>query len=586
LSYEVLLINAGRYFFEDTEIPRFHKIAGLGILCALANNHNYKTKIFQGDPNKAIKILEKEISLKNLKLVGFYCHHFNQTEVISLAKFIKNNSNLPVIVGGPQGVSLAEDFFLKSGADVVVRGEGEETFVELLHHFWRAPKSLPLNDIAGITFMSPEGKLVKTAERPLIENLDAIPFLSDDTLPESSPSHRNIGLLTGRGCPFSCTFCYEGHHAGKVRLRSVENVLKEVEEKLAVSSSKYNYISFYDDTFTLDTKRIAKMCAGLVELRKKYNFVWFCEGHVSFLIRHPEVIPTMIDAGMVRMQLGVESGSQAVLDAYNKKITVAEIEEVIKICARFEVPQIIFNIIIGGALESEETFQASLDFAKKLLKIEPGMIDINPSLYMPLPNTPMTLQPEKFGIKIVDPESYTTCHNDYPVVETTTLSRERIFDMNNHFKRSLLALMKSLLGDISMKRLLNIFELRALYGITPNWYGPLAAEEHRRLYLQQIVAGAVFLKDVSQDEKNSLRPIRTVRLLEYDDIGYKIHFYNLSTLESQVLLHSAGRLTIKEQADILWPKLGGGSTPEKFLEKVIDCHHTFERRFWMNFSQY
>ena len=105
---------------------------------------------------------------------------------------------------------------------------------------------------------------------------------------------------------------------------------------------------------------------------RKRGLTWTCEGHVSCLYQDPELIPMMIESGLIAIQLGIESGSQRVLDAYHKTITAEMSLEVVRQCKEAGIMSVEGNYIIGGARESWETLQESLSHAKKLLKVGRG----------------------------------------------------------------------------------------------------------------------------------------------------------------------------------------------------------------------
>ncbi|SMC89486.1 B12-binding domain-containing radical SAM protein [Sporomusa malonica] len=584
MQYKILLVHAERYYFRG-QIAKLPEITGLSLLASYADARGYTARVYCGEVNKAAQILKQEITEAGVRLVGLYCHFYNQSETVELCKYIKGSFGLPVVVGGPQAVALAQSFLQDSGADAVVRGEGEETFYELAQYFLEGKGTL--GSINGIAFLDDAEKVVVTPERPLIADLDTIPLPNaDHHLPESFDD-RVIHMLTGRGCPFACAFCYEGHNTRTVRYRSVPNVLAELEEKLdrMDKKQKRKVVLFHDDTFTLDVGRVSELCAGLSRLRENHDFVWYCEGHVRMLVRQPQMIPLMLQAGMVRLQIGVESGVQAVLDKYNKQTTLADIEEVIRLCFKAGVPQVVFNIIVGGALETEETVRQSTEFAQKLIKLGPGMVEIHTSLYMPLPNTPMTTNPCQYGLRILDIESFTSMA-DYPIVETETLSREQIFALEQKVKKTIAATMNTCKEEVSLQRSVQSVYLREKYGLLADWYQVLTAEPHKAIYLTRLNNGMKYSAEIIPGSLSSYRPVRCVNLTNHDGIGFCIYHYRLSALESEVLLHSVGKLTVRQIAERLYPSWGEELTLGEFSVRVTELLLAFERRYWMTFSEF
>ena len=140
-----------------------------------------------------------------------------------------------------------------------------------------------------------------------------------------------LSLLTGCDYPFTYAFCHEGSHIHNVRFRSPENVLAEIDAYIAAHPEEDElYLLFVDDTFTLNCERLQKICVGLKARAQKVHLRWFCEGHIHTLFIHPEMIDLLADAGLQRLQLGIEAETQKVLTAYGKHTTLDEIREVLR----------------------------------------------------------------------------------------------------------------------------------------------------------------------------------------------------------------------------------------------------------------
>ena len=157
----------------------------------------------------------------------------NVTENQYLSQYIKAKYQLPVIVGGPQATSLKAIFIQKAQCDAIVRYEGELTVLELMDFFLDGTGSL--SKILGIAYWY-GNQLVVNQERPVIENLDALPIIDEMCYLRPRKNPYELSIMTGRGCPFHCAFCHEGHHTRKVRFRSVNNVLEEIDSFLEKQS--------------------------------------------------------------------------------------------------------------------------------------------------------------------------------------------------------------------------------------------------------------------------------------------------------------------------------------------------------------
>lgn len=519
---------------------------GLRSLAAFIEDKGYEAKIFSGSLHNGLELIQRE---HNLKAIGFYCDYENVSAVESFSSYIKGIKDIKIFVGGPQAVALGEDFLKKSGCDAFVRGDGEYPLYELLEFFLYNKGSI--DKIAGVSYLNND-KIVTVPPGEPLADLDNIPVRRPDSKSTVRENKKNLIILTGRGCPYRCAFCYEGNIAKKVRLRSVTNVINEIETALNYYPG-IKYIWFGDDTFTLDIKRIEAFSAGLAGLRKNYDFVWFCDAHVSNIIKYPDMVSMMLEAGLVRMQIGIESGSPPVLKLYRKNATVEQIEEVVHIVMKKNLPHLAGNIIIGGAGETEKTFEETKQFSERLMRAGPGMVDLTSTLFMPFPCTAITDRPSDFGIKIIDPHGITSM-GDLAVIETESLSRERITAMRKEFVSFIREKMKEIFREnaISEERMARDFHLMAHYGITSNWYKNVYSSDnllkdrynisHKDKKIVNLSSQNKENIDCRNPDEENLKPeerherIKTHFLL-YEDHGITSQWYEKTLKENPVLFN-------------------------------------------------
>lgn len=260
--------------------------------------------------------LPKEIESYGPGLIGFSALTGAHEELMELGRFIKANTDIPTIMGGPHATYYAEEIAAEDGMDFICRGEGEEPIVELVERLSRGENATAVSNIWAHT---PDG-WIKNDLGLLVENLDARPipkreiYYKYDFL-RKMPLKR---LVTGIGCPYPCSFChsillkreYEGK--GKfVRRKSVQRVIDEV-----LYIKKYaplRRVHFSDDTFTLNTK-------WLEEFAEKYpsqaGVPFTCNARLDCKL---DAIDLLAAAGCGGVQLGFESGSQRIRREYLKK---------------------------------------------------------------------------------------------------------------------------------------------------------------------------------------------------------------------------------------------------------------------------
>lgn len=547
---DIVFLNLHRRYINT--VTNYGGFLGIYALAAFLNANGYTAQSFDGQLIEGKKLLDEICSRKQAAMIGLYCDYENVTENIFLSKYIKDTYNIPVIVGGPQATALDKEFFQKSCCDAVVRYEGELTVLELLSFFLDGSGSL--DNIKGIIYLK-NNELVINPEREIIENLDLLPLIDDDCYLTGNKKSNELSIMTGRGCPFHCAFCHEGHHTRKVRFRSVQNVLDEIEIFLNKRHNTDNiFILFTDDTFTLLPQRVKELCSGLKLLQQKKPFNWFCEGHIHTLFLHPEMIDCIAEAGAQRIQLGIEAGTQEVLDAYRKGSTLEEIEFVVTKCRDAGIQQIFSNIILGGALFTSEVYEKNLAYAKKLIELGQGSVEIAVVCYWPLPETSITNCPEKYGIKILDKE-FITAVGDFPQTETEHLNRWDILQMMQNMDAEIEKFMCRQLAEnkIPEHKILSWFPKNNVIKSVGRWWNCLVNMPNLLNYYQMIYSGEAFSGKnmvLYGNEYMELHPMRTISLYRYakilDSENVEIFGCELNKTEQEILIYSTGKLSINE----------------------------------------
>lgn len=529
---KVLLVYTQRMVRGRT----FEMIENLGILTLAAqlNANGFDAKAYTGISTDAVKTIEK--MKDGLFAVCFYCDFDNRSVVAAIINYLKRNNDFYVVLGGPQTLHMTSADLQTYQADAIIKGEGEETLLA-----WLKAK------IQG------QGVIVQGEIRP-DQNADYV-YLKDYSryeLPRNEDAldyleRPLLSVITARGCPYRCAFCFEGGNSKNLRMRSAEDVLGEIEKRLK-NSHRPRYLFFCDDTFTTNPVRLKKILSGLRTLRINYDFVWFCEGHPGFLVKHPELIREMIDSGMVRMQIGMESGVEAVLKAYGKQAKPEDIQKVVEICYTEGLPQLTGNYIIGGAFETEETLEETTEKVLELLDSAPGMLDLSTTFIMPLPGTQIYNHPEDFGIVLEDRECLTAIE-DFPVNHTQGLSLPEVCMGRSRFITQVSNKMKEQFEKnlIPKERIRADFNLAFNYGIAAGYLKFIYAKDKVMVeYYKKLIEYQGLLKEwheLSEEERNTwiIHKIPDFSLLDLEA---------LSQTEVDILSYS-GRFTIKEMAEKL-----------------------------------
>ncbi len=301
------------------------------------------------------------------EILGFSVLLSAAKEAPKIAERVKaENPNITIVFGNFHATFNAERILRKYPfVDVIVRGEGERTSLRLAQCLENGGN---LKEVEGIAFRK-AGKIISTPDKPLIKNVDELPF-PDRNLTDAKYSSRIFGikvntkkfttLVSSRGCPFRCSFCGIRKFArGIWRPRSVENVIEELE---FLQSEGYEQFLFADDNFTLNAKRVSKLCQRIK--KAGMDVEWFCDSrvdHVSY-----DMFREMVKAGCRCLFFGIESGNQRILDFYNKGITPEQTERAIHKARKAGVDIIVGSFIVGAPDETRREIVNTLQFANKL----------------------------------------------------------------------------------------------------------------------------------------------------------------------------------------------------------------------------
>lgn len=365
--------------------------------------------------------LERLIKEKKPKIVGFSTMTENFLNGIRLARFIKKiHPSTTIIFGGPHVSVLIEETLSDNDViDIIVRGEGEFTMLELARYFLRDEGSL--DDINGIAYRS-NGRLSHTARRPLLKNLDVLPFPDRDIHdldgllnPRQMLDAKKV-FITSRGCPGSCKFCAAAALAGgKYRMRSVDNIAEEIED----FKRKYgplNYVFLGDDTVSADVSRLLKLC----NLLKKEGVLWSGESRVDAMTK--DLALALKESGCVGLQFGVESGSQSLLDGMGKNITLEQILQAVKWCVEAKIA-VMCSMMIGLPEDTEESIKQTVEFGEMLQKEYRAAVVM--SCTVAYPGTYYFRHAEELGLNI-STRNYDQFSTVLPIMDTPNLTRWQI----------------------------------------------------------------------------------------------------------------------------------------------------------------
>jgi len=327
--------------------------------------------------------INKQIIKYSPDIVGITINTSTYKSAENIAKLIKtHNKNVQIIVGGIHPTVLPNETIQSSYFDLVVRGEGEFTFLEILNG-----KS-SYDKIKGITYYEGEtNQIFENPQRDFVCNLDCLPFPARDLFLNDTKYMEYGYILSGRGCPFNCTFCAsEKLWKSQVRFRSPENVINEIDHVYDTYGTRFFY--FVDDTFTLNKERIKRICT---DLKVFDDITWICNVRVGTVSE--QTLQIMKDSGCIRLKVGIESGSDRILRKH-KSITKKQVKDFISLTKKVGI-DITGYFMIGFPEETNETVKETIFFAKEL-----DLSYISPSILTPYPGTKIYDDMIKSGVNL------------------------------------------------------------------------------------------------------------------------------------------------------------------------------------------
>jgi radical SAM superfamily enzyme YgiQ (UPF0313 family) len=307
--------------------------------------------------------------LKEADVIGISSTTSTSPRAFQLAKRFRS-MGIPIIMGGPHCTFLPEESLRY--ADYVVRGEGEETIVELIEHL---ESGLSLDGIKGLSYR--EGnEFIHNPDRPLTQDLDSAP-IPDLDLVHNWQKRTVIPLATSRGCPFGCKFCSVIQMFGrKYRFKSIERVIEEIRRV----ASRKAHIFFVDDNFAANNERTKALLRRIIA--EGIHIEWSAQVRVD-VVRDKELVDLMAQAGCFIVFVGFESINPRTLSLYNKHQNVNDIIECIKTFKNASI-NIHGMFVFGGDTDDIETIRKTQKFAKRL-----DIDSVQFLMLTPLPGTPV-----------------------------------------------------------------------------------------------------------------------------------------------------------------------------------------------------
>ncbi|NWG08992.1 MAG: cobalamin B12-binding domain-containing protein [Nitrososphaerales archaeon] len=349
------------------------------------------------------------------------CNTYTVAQTCSIAKKVRPSAM--TVVGGQHFTATAHDSLeAYPEIDVIIRGEGEQTLVELVGAL---VSKTSFSDIRGISFRH-DGEILHNPDRPLIENLDDLPlpgyhFVEDlvhryHFTMMAGPKTRYALIEGSRGCPHRCTFCTQWRHwNGRRRGKSAKRIADEME--FCYQNYGCRFLWLTDDNFGLG-KGMIDLCDEIVRRGFSDDMMWFFQAKCDDIARHPKILPKMRKAGNRWILFGAESHSKSTLEAFKKKIDPEDTKRAVRLLKENDIfAQATF--IIGERKDSAESLAQMREFANG--------IDPDLAIFMiltPFPGTEVYERAKTNGW--IEDRNWSNYDMVHAIMPTEYLSREEV----------------------------------------------------------------------------------------------------------------------------------------------------------------
>jgi len=359
------LLTHGYFLHEDEhekKIMKPYPPLGLLYISAYLKSRGFGVEVFDTTFSTKAEFL-RYLQRVQPPIVGIYCNlmtKFNVLEMIAACKRL----GAYVVLGGPEPPHYAEEY-LAHGADVVVVGEGELALEELIPALMKSGPHR-LGPIPGLVYLNESGNVVRTAPRPYIQNLDALPLPDRAAIDipryvatwRSHHGRGSLSVICARGCPYHCTWCSHSVFGESHRRRSPGQVAEEVAQLMEAYHP--DQLWYADDVFTIHYRWLFEYANALRQRAIKLPFE--CITRADRL--NDEVIQTLAEMGCYRVWIGSESGSQRILDAMRREVTVEEVQWATRALQKRGIEVGMF-IMLGYEGEELDDIRATVDHLKK-----------------------------------------------------------------------------------------------------------------------------------------------------------------------------------------------------------------------------
>lgn len=333
---------------------------GLALLSAILDQQGHTSQIIDAD---ALELTIQEIIAQVSPAADFVGITATTVEISiasAIAEKIRENfPNIKIIMGGVHPTVFHKELVRDNFCDFVVRNEGEIPIIELA-------RATPYELIPNLTWRNSANEVIVNPDSEKYVDLDMLPFPAYGKLPMhlyhsalGAATHQpSIGMITSRGCPGKCTFCFSGMFGTKIRTMSPARIIQHID--YLQKNYGIKEISFYDDTFTVDKQRITELCRLIIEL--KIKFTWSCFARVDTVTS--DLLILMKKAGCHQIMYGFETPDEKILNNINKRTDLEQFNNVLSWMKAAKI-DVRGAFMLGNPGETAASMSKTINYAKK-----------------------------------------------------------------------------------------------------------------------------------------------------------------------------------------------------------------------------
>jgi anaerobic magnesium-protoporphyrin IX monomethyl ester cyclase len=360
-----LLLTHGYFLFEDAkelQIMKPYPPLGILYLCSHLRKKGLQVEVFDSTFASRERLFEI-LRQGPPAILGIYANLMTRSNVLEILRVAKE-SGWQTVAGGPEPSAYIPEY-LNAGADVIVIGEGEVTLEELIQPLQSGSRE-SLSRVDGIAFRNSEGTIIQTKPREQLRDIDAQPWPDREAIDmgqyvETWRKHHGMGsvsLITARGCPYHCRWCSHEVFGKTHRRRKPASVADELEWLIERYQPDMAWMA--DDVFTIHPGWLSQYAA---ELKcRNVHLPFECISRADRL--NSKVIATLAEMGCFRVWIGSESGSQRVLDAMERGVTVEQVRSAVALCRSHGIQTGMF-LMWGYEGEKLEDIEATVQHVKR-----------------------------------------------------------------------------------------------------------------------------------------------------------------------------------------------------------------------------